>query len=38
MVWTIIQFIIGLVIGLCIGYAEIKLRDFVDDIKERKNK
>ena len=35
MMLTVIQFIIGMVIGLVIGYTEIKLCDFVYDIKDQ---
>ncbi len=36
MVWFVIQFILGMLIGFAIGYAELKLCDYVYDIKERK--
>lgn len=36
MIWNVVQFIIGMLIGFAIGYAGLKLCDYVYDIKERK--
>lgn len=36
MIWNVVQFIIGMLIGFAIGYAELKLCYYVYDIKERK--
>lgn len=36
MMWFVIQFIIGMLIGFAIGYVDLKLCDYVYDIKKRK--
>lgn len=36
MMLIVVEFIIGMLIGFAIGYAELKLRDYVYDVKERK--
>ena len=36
MMWNVVQFIIGMLIGMAIGYAELKLCDYVYYSQERK--
>lgn len=36
MMWTVVHFIIGMLIGMTIGFVEIKLCDYVCGLQERK--